>query len=417
MPGPAAPSAVRRGLVWVGAGAALILTGTVFDGLFRADLQAPLDFTEYWAAGRLNLHGQNPYDGTLVRDTQRALGLDATAIMMWNPPWTLTLVMPVGALPFRAGYGLWVLVNFGLVLLSAELLWRGFGRPAGRRGIAYVLTLGFVPTIFLIGSGQITGVVLVGLAGFLAAARAGRFGLAGAVGALTAVKPHLLGLFALMLVLDAIRARAGRRVVLAGVAVGVLACVPPTIANPDVWNQYLAATTGGDSADHHGLAHWEPPLAGWWLRSALPGSPFAVQFLPFLAVAVAFVAWHRRQPPTAADTVTERLPAVVGLSLLAAPYGVWQHDLVLLLVPVLATAARLATRSSPAGVMVGLTALLAANVIALVMMVNQAESKWYVWFTPVVLAGCWAAVRATAVVRRTEDTRTETPDRLVPLAP
>jgi hypothetical protein len=393
MPGPVAPSAARRGLVWAVGGAVLILAGMVGDGLFRADLQAPLDFTEYWAAGRLNLHGQNPYDGTLVRETQRSLGLDATAIMMWNPPWTLTLVMPVGALPFRAGYGLWVLANLGLVLLSAELLWRGFGGPAGRRGLAYVLTLGFVPTIFLIGSGQITGVVLVGLAGFLAAVRAGRWGLAGAVGALTAVKPHLLGLFALMLVLDALRSRTGRRVVLAGAAVGLLACVPPTLANPDVWSQYLAATTGGDSADHHGLSHWQPPLAGWWLRAAL-GRPFLVQCLPFAVAAVGFVVWYWRQPPTDAATVADRLPAVVGLSLLAAPYGVWQHDLVLLVVPVLATAARLAARPNPAGVAVGAAVLLAANAAALTMMMQQAESKWYVWFAPVVLAGCWAATRA-----------------------
>jgi hypothetical protein len=397
MPGLAALSAARRGLVWVGFGAVLILTGMILDGLFRVDLRAPLDFTEYWVAGRLNLHGRNPYDGTLVREAQRALGLDATAIMMWNPPWALTLVMPLGALPFRAGYGLWVLANLGLVLLSAELLWRGFGGPAGRRGLAYVLALGFVPTIFLIGSGQITGVVLVGLAGFLAAARSGRWGLAGAVGALTAVKPHLLGLFALMLVLDALRSRSGRRVVLAGAAVGLLACVPPTLANPDVWYQYLTATTGGDSADHHGLSHWQPPLAGWWLRASL-GLPFTVQFLPFAVAAVGFAVWYWRQPPTDAANVADRLPVVVGLSLLAAPYGVWQHDLVLLLVPVLATAARLAARPNPVGVALGLAVLLVANAAALVMMMQQAESKWYVWFAPAILLGCRAATRAAVPV-------------------
>ena len=217
--------------------------------------------------------------------------------------------------------------------------------------------------------------------------------MAGAVGALTAVKPHLLGLFALMLVMDALRARSGRRVVLAGLAVGLLACVPPTLANPDVWGQYRAATTGGDSADHRGLAHWAPPLAGWWLRSGF-GLPFAAQFLPFAVAAVGFVAWYRRQPPTDSANVAERLPAVVGLSLLAAPYGVWQFDLVLLLVPVLATAAHLARRPHPAGVAVGVAVLLAANAVALAMMLNGAESKWYVWFAPAMLGGCWASCSA-----------------------
>jgi hypothetical protein len=389
-----AATVVRRLAVGVAAAAAAGLGGLVLTRLTADQVQVPLDFAEYYTAGHLNLYGRNPYDGGNVRPFQHDLGLRDTAIMMWNPPWTLTLVMPLGALPFRAAYALWVLLNLGLLVVAAELLWRGFGGPSGARGVAYVLTLSFVPTIFLIGSGQITAVVLVGLAGFLAAARAGRWGVAGAAGALTAVKPHLLGLFALMLVLDAIRARSGRRVVLAGLIVGLLACVPPTLANPDVWNQYHAATTGGDSADHHGLTHWAPPLAGWWLRTGL-GLPFAAQFLPFAVAAVAFVVWYGRQPPTEASNVADRLPVVVGLSLLAAPYGVWQFDLVLLLVPVLATAARLARRPNPIAIAVGVVVLLLANAAALAMMMNGAESKWYVWFAPVVLGGCWASCSAT----------------------
>ena len=73
--------------------------------------------------------------------------------------------------------------------------------------------------------------------------------------------------------------------------------------------------------------------------------------------------------------------------LLAAPYGVWQHDLVLLLVPVLATAAR------PGVSVAGVAALAAVNAVALAMMLAQAESKWYVWFAPAVLLGCWAIPR------------------------
>lgn len=392
-----AGTAVRRLLVGAAAVAVALLGWRVLTRLDAA--RVPLDFAEYYTAGHLNYIGDNPYDGAAVRNFQSALGLRGTAIMMWNPPWTLSLVMPLGALPLDTAYALWVLLNFGLLVLSAELLWRGFGGPTAGRAIAYVLTLGFVPTIFLIGGGQITAVVLVGLAGFLAAARAGRWGVAGAVGALTAVKPHLLGLFALMLVMDAMRARSGRRVVLAGLAVGLLACVPPTLMNADVWSQYHAATTGGDSADHRGLAHWAPPLAGWWLRAHF-GLPFAAQFLPFAVAAVGFVVWYWRQPPTDASNVAERLPVVVGLSLLAAPYGVWQFDLVLLLVPVLATAARLARRPSPAGAATGVAVLLGANAVALAMMVHQAESKWYVWFAPVVLGGCvgsWFAACGVAL--------------------
>jgi len=385
------PHATRRTLLALGVLATLAAGGFVADNLFRGGLQAPFDFTEYWAAGRLNARGENPYDGSNVRAVQRGIGLDDTAIMMWNPPWTLALVMPVGLLDFRTAYGVWVLANVALLLASAELLWRGFGGDPARRWLAYLLALTFVPTIFLIGSGQITGVVLVGLAGFLVLAGANRPLLAGAVGALTAVKPHLLALFALWLLLDAIRSRAGRRVVLGGLLVGLAACVSPTVANPDVWAQYLTATTGPSSADHHNLARWTPPLLGWWLRTAVPGQPFWVQWVPLALAAVGFAAWYRGADHN--RPAADRLPWVVGLSLLFAPYGVWQHDLVLLLVPILATATEVKGRRA---VVVALGWLAAVNALALAMMVKRISSEWYVWVTPVVLLGCAVVSRLSA---------------------
>ena len=52
------------------------------DGVCDANAKAaPLDFTEYWTAGRLNANGENPYDGTKVRELQRSVGLDDTAIL------------------------------------------------------------------------------------------------------------------------------------------------------------------------------------------------------------------------------------------------------------------------------------------------------------------------------------------------
>jgi hypothetical protein len=379
------PLALRRALVIAAAAVCLVLAGGIVQRLFTGALDAPFDFTEYWCAGRLNATGENPYDGSNMRALQRSLGLDDTAIMMWNPPWTLTIVMPIGLLEFRTAYGVWVLANLALIVLSAELLWRGLGGDVKRRGIAWLLTLTFVPTMFLIGSGQITGLVLIGLAGF-AVLREKRPFVAGMVGALTAVKPHLLGLFALWLLLNAVRDRGGRRVLAGGLLVGLLACIPPTLANPDVWSQYLAATTGSSSADHHSLTRWTPPLVGWWLRTAVPGQPFWVQWLPFALAAAGFTFWFFS--PRRTGRVS--LPAIVGLSLLFAPYGVWQHDLVLLLVPVLTTAAKLRERSA---IVAGIAWLALANAAMLVMMLNHTSSEWYVWVTPVVLAGCAATLR------------------------
>ena len=391
MPAGAETSTIRRLVLGAGIPIVLTLASLVVDRLFTGTLAAPFDFTEYWTAGRLNANGENPYDGTKMRDLQRSLGLDDTAIMMWNPPWTLTLVMPLGLLPFRMAYGAWVLLHVGLMLGSAEFLWRGFDGPRNQRWIAYLLALAFVPTIFLIGSGQITAIVLIGLAGFLVCIRANRPLLAGAIGALTAVKPHLLGLFALGLLLEAGRDRFGRKVLLGGAMVGLLACIPPTFANPDVWTNYFQATTGSSSADHHNLARWTPPLIGWWLRTAVPGQPFWVQWLPLLLGAASFVWWYFRVPRE--RSAARNLPTIVGLSLLLAPYGVWQHDLVLLLVPILATGVKLAKTPHALARSFGVGSLVLANAAMLTMMVDHASSEWYVWVTPAILLGCWGSVR------------------------
>jgi hypothetical protein len=467
------PSAFRRVLLVAAVVGILASSALVLDRLFAGGLPAPFDFTAFWVAGRLADAGASPYDPALVHQTQRDLGMDDTAIVIWNPPWVLTLVMPVGALPFRTAYGAWVLTHLALMIASAGLLWRGFGGSPRRQWVAYLLTLTFIPTVFLIGGGQITAVVLFGLAGFLVAARANRPVLAGVFAALTAAKPHLLALFALWLLLEAARDRFGRRVVLGGLVVGLLACVPPTVANPQVWADYLTATTGPSSEDHHHLSRWTPPLAGWWLRTAVPGQPFWVQWVPLAVGVAAFLGWYETAsrgrervghalskpyasgeaptgptspPPCGGEVadcksagegandriritktpspaaklrsastspphsggevksgrpycssagfgVAHHLPWLVGLSLLVAPYGVWQHDLVLLLVPIFAVAVKLAARPSPLAVAVGLGWFAAVNAAMLAMMLNHTSSEWYVWVVPTVLAACLLTAR------------------------
>src|SRR6516225_1756009 len=91
-------------------GAVLVLAGLLLIQqlgrlLNDRSIMPPDDFVEYWAAGRLNAHGQDPYDAANLLPLEKVAGRtsfpeDSTggdaAIMMWNPPWTLTFVMPLG---------------------------------------------------------------------------------------------------------------------------------------------------------------------------------------------------------------------------------------------------------------------------------------------------------------------------------
>lgn len=388
------PPPARRLLLAAGVIVCVVVGGVSVNNLFRGDqAHVPVDFTAHWAAGRLAARGDNPYDPVAVRATQQLTGLRSdVAVMMWNPPWALALVMPFGLLPFTPAYGLWALTQIGLVVAAAALLWRGLApgnAPAPHPWAAYLLALLFVPTTYLVGIGQITGFVLFGLAGFLVAVRRDRPVLAGTAAALTAAKPHLLVLFAAWLVLNALAGRAGRRVVLGGLLVGAAAAGVTTLVNPAVWGEYLRAATSPGDADHYGLANWMPPVIGGWVRAAIPGQPFWVQLAFPAAAAAGFVGWYVSRRAWAGDPDwAGRLPAVVGLSMLVAPYGAWPFDLVLLLVPVLAVAVRVAAAPTRAAVAAGLAWYAAGNAVLLAMMVARASSEWYVWVTPYVLAGC-----------------------------
>ena len=382
MPQAGANSLIRRAALAVAALLALTLGVVNSNRIFNGGLPAPMDFAAFWTAGRLAVEGGNPYDSAAVRDVQRGIGLNDTAIMMWNPPWALTVVLPLGWLDFSSAYGLWLLFQLALVILGTELVWRGLGGSNRTRVIAHALALSFAPTLLLVYCGQLTSFVFVGLGGYLALRKRHPY-LAGAVGALTAIKPHMLVLFALWLVVDALRSSAGRKVLLGGAVSLLLMSVPPLIANPNVWSQYVANATGGSSADHEHVASWAPPLAGWWLRQAVPGQPFAVQWLPLVLGVGCFLVRGR----------TATVPMLVGFSMLIAPYGVWHHDLVLMLLPILATTAALVEKPIRAAVAFGVVAFVLADVLLFAMILAKAPYEWFVWVVPATLLGCFATRR------------------------
>lgn len=382
---------LRRAVVAVVAVAVVVLGHAQLDRLFRGGLNAPLDFAAFWAAGHLATNGENPYRGDRLRDMQASVGLTEITVIAWNPPWALALLMPFGAVPFRTAYGGWVVLRLALVIASAGLLWRAFG---GKRVWAPVaLALGFAPTVFLVGNGQLTAVVLFGLAGFGSACRAGRPALAGAALALVATKPHLLVPLGVWVLFTGCRTAFGRRALLGALATLALLCVPPALAVPSVWGDYANALAGPPDPHIRPPSAWNPPLVGWWLRQTVPGAPFWVQWAPALLGAAGAAGWCLRCRVGLQPDSFARLPVLVGVSLLVAPYGAWAYDLVLLLVPVLAVAARLANAAVWGAVAAGAAVLSCANGVALAMMLNYAPAQWYVWFAPCVLLGAVEVAR------------------------
>jgi hypothetical protein len=256
--------------------------------------------------------------------------------------------------------------------------------------------------------GQISGFLLLGVVGFLhfvvsreATPSANRhFYFAGLFAALTAIKPHLLLPFALLLMLETLRGGRTWRVVVAGgvalVAFGLL----PLAWNPDVWRQYLEATAAQSAGTHNTPNEWMHPTLGYWLRTLHPDRPFGLMFLP-LAVTVPVVSvywWVRRKTW---NWVVE-LPRVVLISLLTAPYGAWGFDLVLLLVPVVQAAVWVANDSRK-WVWLAFGGGFAAMNLAAMYSLRFENSMANGWLTPAVAVGyalaslvCHCRERATA---------------------
>src|SRR5262245_34434940 len=228
------------------AGVGLLACACAFGWQMRGLLADPTvmppdDFVEYWAAGRLNLHGQDPYSPEFLLPLEQAAGRDTDeAVMMWNPPWTLSAAMPLGAVDARPAQLAWLILNFAVILFCADRVWQLAGGPKSSRWVAYALALTFLPSFFVLRAGQITPLVLLGCVLFAWSYRLGRPGLAGATAVLVAVKPHLVYLLWVAVAVEAVDRRKVWAV-FGGVLAGLAATAWPLAANPAVFEQYFAA--------------------------------------------------------------------------------------------------------------------------------------------------------------------------------
>jgi hypothetical protein len=383
--------ATRRLIGWAVRAAVVVLLLGQCARLTDPSLLRPSDFVEYWSAARLNLAGGNPYGSDELFALQRDYGCpEDRPVMMYNPPWTLPFVMPFGALDYGTGRLAWLLLSLGLVLVCAGAAWRLLGGPADRRRLAWVLALTFFPTLIALRMGQIAPLMLAGLVGFLYFVRQGRGWAAGLALVPALVKPQLFHLLGLALLLWAVRER--RWSVLAGSAVGLAATTGlALLPNPHALAQYADVMT------HHPPAECLSPTLGAVLRAALGRERFWLQFLPpLLGVAWLVPHWlrHRRTWDW-----QQQLPLVVLVSLLTTSYGAWAFDLVVLLLPVLGTAAALirgGRRSLAIGALAGYLAL---NVLALSLNLLGVDGFWFLWMTPAALAAYLALGRAVSAER------------------
>jgi hypothetical protein len=351
-----------------GVAAVGIALGTAVLLLFAPTMMN--DFVEYWAAARLNLAGQNPYDPALMLELERSVGFAGDrALMMLNPPPVLTLVMPFGVLPYRPAAFLWFVLHVTALLWSCAILWDLAGGPRRLLWVAYLCGLVFVPTLFALFLGQISILLLLGLALFLRFVRDGRMIAAGAATTLLLVKPHVVYLVGAALLAWWFRSR-DRRVLL-GVALGSVGFLVPLAFNPAIYAQHF------EFSRVESLTHFTTSTLGALLRLAAgDSSRFGLQFVPMI-LGLTYLATRLRRSRFAEWDWDQEMPLLVVVSLATAAYG-WVFDQVVLLVaaiPMFAVAIRAGGVRLVA--MIGFWSV--TGVIAFTQAFRGVNSFWYFW--------------------------------------
>ena len=345
------------------------------------------DFVEYWSAARLFVQNGNPYAPDDLLILQRTAGWNGVQpLIMWNPPWVLPFIAPFGLLSFSTGQALWLLLHVCLTLISAQNLWRIYGDTGQFSRLSWVVALSFVPAVFVLIIGQITPLILAGMAWFLCSERKQNYLAMSASLVVLSIKPHLLYLFWILFLLWVFDRRPWR-LILSGALIGLSAVLLPLLFDTKIYSEYLAlyGVTGIFKP-----MDWPAPTLRNVVRIFFDGDQAWVQFAPtVLAVVWAIYYWtlHRHQ-----WCWYEQLPLISMVSVASSMF-VWTYDHVVLLPAILEAAVWMIRSPEPWHRYWAARVYLTINACHFVSRFWLAEELWYFWLAPALLVNyllfCW----------------------------
>jgi hypothetical protein len=350
-----------------------------------------IDFIQYWTSGRLLLGGTNPYDASAVGSQERALGVSGEIILLRGPPWTLSLLLPFSLLPFGLAAQLWLILNVLLISVSLIVLHRGLGADRSSLVASAVATACFYPIFQSLIFGQISVVLLAGLAAFLWAESRKRSFLAGVFLAPLTIKPHLFLVFGAILLWRVLKERRIR--VASGAAVGVaLLLLPVVVLAPASFGQWLDSLGNASTAlDVVPVETWKTAtLAGLvrgWIFSIWGNAPtWPLWILPLVGL-LAAASWVERYG--AALSLVALSPVLLCLSYMFAPYG-WVFDQAILLPLQVAIVSQAFQRDRPSGSRFGVLALLLGiQLVAILIGLRDEVAQYEFFWIPLALLGVW----------------------------
>jgi len=375
-------------LLCVGVVYALALTGAI-----RIPLGAPgtRDFVQYWGALELLRRGLNPYDGHLMREVQVALSPgSADVTMMWNPPWTPVVLMPVLMLPFERAAALWLFAQLSILILITIYTPRAVRRPNIPLLLSAIIVVSFLPALDALYWGQLSLLLTLGATMFVYFEGRGKLMSAGIALLPLTLKPHLL---LCLLPAGALwwwrLSWVNRRRFLLGFIGGLLfLCVITLALAPNALSWWFAAVVSpSSSAGEVPTVQWKTATVTTWMRTLLAdasrGAPvWPMLWLPLTALA-GVCAYYWRYRPLVEWRIT--LPALVGISLLVGSYG-WLYDQSILLIGIIAVVGDASSYRDRRDQFTLMTGVLGTELLALAQSsFGYNQQHYYVWIPVVVL--------------------------------
>ena len=342
------------------------------------------DFVAYWSATQIFLQGKDFYSEQALRSEQEKVGCDFRIV--WNPPWTFTILLPFMIWPHRTAAVVWLISNMIFLMLVPIFCWRltstNWRAPPAFIFLAAVTCF---PVYDNLAIGQLALLITLAVAGALWALHTRRDALAGALFIVAAIKPHLLALAGLAVFVWCIQEKRFAVVwsfaVFLTAAAGITHLISPAafsfwmtqMDTPTVWqNSTLVSAV-------RSLIHHCTGTAPLWPIWAVP-----------LSAATGWVLWFKTKPRRI-DWNSLSAPMLC-LSLGFAPYG-WIFDQSLLLITHSMILAQGWSKRLPRQ-MKAAVILPAVGVQLIELWLNQTwlpEYQHFFWFPFAVLASWWFA--------------------------
>lgn len=244
----------------------LVLTTAVFALRYRTLLHGmpgQNDFIAFWNAFQAVTANANPYSPNDILEFQRIESPDLTTAQLFlSPPWLLVLMAPILALPLAISSTLWMVLNLILIVIFPRVLGSGNSQFKSQVGDPSFLPLLCFPLVVCLVLGQLSIAVALAAASVIKELRADNQFKASVWAMVLALKPHLVIVFGVYLLVQALCYRHFRFVGYLGLNFVAL-CLFSQLVFPGVFNNWLAS---GVSPNSHAVCSLIRFLLDWLLN-------------------------------------------------------------------------------------------------------------------------------------------------------